>query len=159
MYTSVLSTPIGQMVIRANNKAVYFIGFPETVPDEKPNDLTEQASVQLAEYFNGTRHQFDFAIEQPGTDFQQTVWKELLNIETGKPISYASLSKKMNNPLAIRAIAAANGKNNLMVVVPCHRVIGSNGDLVGFGGGLWRKKWLLDHEVIITKTGQSSLTF
>lgn len=159
MYTSVLSTPIGRMLVRANDQAVYFIGFPEIIPDEFPNTLTLQAAEQLSEYFKGLRHHFDFPIDQPGTDFQKTVWKELLNIEAGKPISYASLSKKMNNPLAIRAIAAANGKNNLMIVIPCHRVIGSNGDLVGYAGGLWRKKWLLDHEVILTKTGQSSLTF
>lgn len=159
MYVSVLSTPIGQMVIKANNKAIYFIGFPESVPDEIPNELTQLASAQFAEYFNGTRRHFDFAIDQPGSDFQQTVWKELLNIEIGKPISYAILSKKMNNPLAIRAIAAANGKNNLMIAVPCHRVIGSNGDLVGYAGGLSRKKWLLNHETIITQIGQSALTF
>ena len=159
MYASVLLTPIGQVVIKANNLAVYSIGFPEMIPDEFPNELTNQASSQLAEYFNGDRQQFDFAIEQPGSDFQQTVWKELLGLEVGKPISYASLSKKMNSPLAIRAIAAANGKNNLMIVVPCHRVIGSNGKLVGYAGGLWRKKWLLNHEVSMSGTGQSSLIF
>ena len=159
MYASVLVTPIGQVVIKANNLAVYFIGFPEMIPDEFPNELTELASSQLSEYFNGVRQQFDFAIEQPGSDFQQTVWKELLSLEVGKPISYASLSKKMNSPLAIRAIAAANGKNNLMIVIPCHRVIGSNGKLVGYAGGLWRKKWLLDHEVTMSGSGQSSLIF
>ena len=129
------------------------------IHDEFPNELTNRASSQLAEYFNGDRQQFDFAIEQPGSDFQQTVWKELLGLEVGKPISYASLSKKMNSPLAIRAIAAASGKNNLMIVVPCHRVIGSNGKLVGYAGSLWRKKWLLNHEVSMSGTGQSSLIF
>ena len=159
MYASVLVTPIGQVVIKANNLAVYSIGFPEMIPDEFPNELTNRASSQLAEYFNGDRQQFDFAVEQPGSDFQQTVWKELLGLEVGKPISYASLSKKMNSPLAIRAIAAASGKNNLMIVIPCHRVIGSNGKLVGYAGGLWRKKWLLNHEVSMSGTGQSSLIF
>ena len=159
MYASVLVTPIGKVVIKANNLAVYSIGFPEMIPDEFPKELTNQACSQLAEYFDGVRQQFDFAVEQPGSDFQQTVWKELVGLEVGKPISYASLSKKMNSPLAIRAIAAANGKNNLMIVVPCHRVIGSNGKLVGYAGGLWRKKWLLNHEVSMSGTGQSSLIF
>ena len=159
MYSSTLSTPIGRMLIRANDRAVYYIGFPELIPNDVPNNLTELAATQLNEYFDGHRHHFTFAIEQDGTAFQQNVWKELLNIEAGKPISYASLSRKMNHPLAIRAIAAANGKNNLMIVVPCHRVIGSNGDLVGYAGGLWRKKWLLDHEAIMTQTGQSFLIF
>ena len=159
MYASVLVTPIGQVVIKANDLAVYSIGLPEMIHDEFPNELTNRASSQLAEYFNGDRQQFDFAVEQPGSDFQQTVWKELLGLEVGKPISYASLSKKMNSPLAIRAIAAASGKNNLMIVIPCHRVIGSNGKLVGYAGGLWRKKWLLNHEVSMSGTGQSSLIF
>ncbi len=82
-----------------------------------------------------------------------------MNIPAGKPISYAALSKRMNNPLAIRAIAAANGKNKLMIVVPCHRVIGSNGELVGYAGELWRKKWLLEHEAKLTQSGQATLTF
>ncbi|HQS06268.1 MAG TPA: methylated-DNA--[protein]-cysteine S-methyltransferase, partial [Daejeonella sp.] len=100
-----------------------------------------------------------FPMAQPGTDFQQKVWDELRRIDAGKPISYAALAKRMKNPLAIRAIASANGRNNLMIAVPCHRVIGSNGDLVGFSAGLWRKKWLLEHEAKMTSIGQSSLNF
>ncbi|MBC7744152.1 MAG: methylated-DNA--[protein]-cysteine S-methyltransferase, partial [Flavobacterium sp.] len=109
-------------------------------------------------YFQGIRNQFTFVFKQNGTDFQQTVWSELLTIEAGKPISYLTLSKKMKNRLAIRAIASANGKNNIMIVIPCHRVIGSNGYLVGYSGGLWRKKWLLEHEARMMKTGQTTLT-
>jgi methylated-DNA-[protein]-cysteine S-methyltransferase len=159
MYTSVISTPLGNMLIRANVQAVYYLGFPDLIPEILPNTISENAALQLNEYFQGRRQHFDFTFKQEGTEFQQTVWKELLNIEPGKPISYSALSKKMNNHLAIRAIAAANGKNNLMIVVPCHRVIGHDGQLVGYSGGLWRKKWLLEHEVQLTKTGQSFLTF
>jgi methylated-DNA-[protein]-cysteine S-methyltransferase len=159
MFSSSLVTPIGKIVVKANETAVYFIGFPDDDPEDKPNNLTELGIKQLSEYFEGTRTIFNFPFEQSGTDFQQSVWKELLNVEIGKPISYTTLSQKMKNPLAIRAIASANGKNNLMIVVPCHRVIGRNGDLVGYGGGLWRKKWLLDHEAMLTQTGQSSLIF
>ncbi len=159
MYSSNLSTPIGQLVIRANDTEVFFIGFPEDIPTNPSNLITEQVLLQFQEYFDGKRYRFNFPMAQPGTDFRQQVWKELINIEAGKPISYAALSRKMNNPLAIRAIASANGKNNLMIAVPCHRVIGSNGDLVGFGGGLWRKKWLLEHETKMIGIGQSTLAF
>ncbi|WP_202409431.1 methylated-DNA--[protein]-cysteine S-methyltransferase [Hufsiella arboris] len=113
--------------------------------------------MQFAEYFKGKRLTFDFPIGQSGSDFRQLVWQELLKIPAGRPISYTELSRRMNNPLAIRAIAAANGKNNLMIVIPCHRVIGANGDLVGYAGGLWRKKWLLEHEAKLTGIGQTSL--
>jgi methylated-DNA-[protein]-cysteine S-methyltransferase len=159
MYSSSLSTPIGILVVKATDSDVAFIGFHEEIPADPSNSVTEQAILQFQQYFDGKRSCFDFPIAQPGTDFQQQVWKELLNIPAGKPISYAALSKKMNNPLAIRAIAAANGKNNLMIAVPCHRVIGSNGDLVGFAGGLWRKKWLLEHEIKMMGIGQSALDF
>jgi len=159
MYTSTLDTPIGKLVINANDQDVYFVGFPAEIPEELPNEVSLNALKQFIFYFEGKSWLFDFPMKQPGSDFRQSVWKELINIPAGNPISYAHLSKKMNNPLAIRAIASANGKNNLMIVVPCHRVIGSNGDLVGFGGGLWRKKWLLDHEAKMLGIGQASLAF
>lgn len=159
MYTSVLHTPIGKLVIKANDQKVYFVGFPENIADEGPNEISECALEQFKAYFAGKFWLFDFPMKQFGTDFQQSVWKELTTIPAGKPISYARLSRNMNKPLAIRAIASANGKNNLMIVVPCHRVIGSNGDLVGFGGGLWRKKWLLEHEAKMLGTGQATIDF
>ena len=101
---------------------------------------------QMDEYFSGQRREFDFPFSQEGTRFQKKVWDELLNIPFGKVISYLELSKRIGDPKAIRAVGTSNGKNQLCIVVPCHRVIGSNGKLVGYGGGLWRKKWLLDHE-------------
>jgi methylated-DNA-[protein]-cysteine S-methyltransferase len=101
---------------------------------------------QLNEYFAGSRTEFDIDTLQTGTEFQQTVWKELCNIPYGRTISYLELSKRIGNVKAIRAVGTANGNNSISIIVPCHRVIGSNGDLIGYGGDLWRKKWLLDHE-------------
>jgi methylated-DNA-[protein]-cysteine S-methyltransferase len=129
----------------------------EVIPAETP--LLEEVMRQFDEYFAGTRKVFDIPINQPGTDFQQQVWQELLKIDYGKTISYNQQSQQMNSPLAIRAIASANGKNNLWVVVPCHRVIGSNGSLTGYAGGLWRKQWLLEHEAKVMGIGQTKLEF
>ncbi len=104
---------------------------------------------QLIQYFQGQRRVFDFPIGQEGTPFQQSVWTELTAIPFGKTLSYLELSRRLGDTKAIRAAAAANGRNNIAIVVPCHRVIGSKRDLVGYAGGLWRKKWLLDHETKI----------
>ena len=111
--------------------------------------LVIQCIEQLIQYFQGQRRVFDFPICQEGTPFQQSVWTELTAIPFGKTLSYLELSRRLGDTKAIRAAAAANGKNNIVIVVPCHRVIGSKRDLVGYGGGLWRKKWLLDHETKI----------
>jgi methylated-DNA-[protein]-cysteine S-methyltransferase len=101
---------------------------------------------QLDEYFSGGRKIFDLPLSHIGTAFQMEVWSELMNIPYGKHISYMDLSKRIENVRAIRAVGTANGSNKICIVVPCHRVIGSNGDLVGYGGDLWRKRWLLEHE-------------
>lgn len=124
-----------------------------------PAPLLQTAINQLDEYFKGERKTFDLPIKQPGSDFQQKVWEQLLKIDYGNTITYSQQSNLMNNPLAIRAIAAANGKNNLWIVVPCHRVIGADGSLTGYAGGLWRKKWLLEHEARTNGTGQTRLEF
>ena len=158
MFCSKLITPIGLLLIKSDAEVLSFIGFDDEA-EENPGEITEHVKLQLQEYFNGKRSSFHFPVDQAGTAFQKKVWTELKNIEAGKPISYAALSKRMDNPLAIRAIAAANGKNKLMIVVPCHRVIGSSGELVGYAGGLWRKKWLLEHEARMTNIGQASLQF
>ena len=118
-----------------------------------PTILVE-AVTQLQEYFDGKRIDFSFKINPKGTEFQQKVWQELLNIPFGKTINYLDLAKKLGDPKVIRASASANGKNPLWIVVPCHRVIGTDGSLTGYAGGLWRKKWLLEHE---NPTTQQSL--
>lgn len=157
MFASNLATPIGNLLIEADDEVVFAINFKEVVAEAVSSPLTELAKSQMQNYFEGKSLDFTFLMQQPGSDFQQSVWQQLLQIPAGSPISYAALSQRMKNPLAIRAIAAANGKNKLAIVVPCHRVIGSNGDLVGYAGGLWRKKWLLDHEARMTGIGQTAL--
>ena len=157
MFVSILESPIGQIIIKANEQEVYSINFGDKFSEENPNEISDLAKAQFIDYFEGKSTNFDFPMLQSGTDFQRKVWIELQKIDAGKPITYAVLAKRMKNPLAIRAIASANGKNNLMIAIPCHRVIGSNGELVGFSGGLWRKKWLLEHEARMTNSGQSTL--
>ena len=112
---------------------------------EIPPELQE-AVKQLQQYFQGKRQHFDLKLQPKGTDFQQKVWKELVKIPFGNTTSYLELSRKLGDVKAIRAVAAANGKNPLWIIVPCHRVIGSDGSLTGYAGGLHRKKWLLDFE-------------
>ncbi|MCL4125097.1 UNVERIFIED_CONTAM: hypothetical protein GTU68_001799 [Idotea baltica] len=102
--------------------------------------------LQLDEYFNKKRASFNLTVNPKGTTFQKKVWKSLLKIEYGKTRSYLAQSKALGDVKAIRAVASANGKNPLWIVIPCHRVIGSDGSLTGYAGGIWRKKWLLNHE-------------
>ncbi len=124
---------------------------------EPQTEVTKLAVQQLHEYFAGKRSMFDFPCHQNGTPFQQQVWQELSKVGFGKTKSYLQLSERFGNPLAIRAIASANGKNKLWIVVPCHRIIGKNGELTGYAGGLWRKKWLLQHEAVIAGKAQTEL--
>lgn len=150
-------SPLDILEIRGNGNAITHILFLNswkgTAIDETTIDFTKPTTTiiincinQLDEYFNGLRINFIIKMEQTGTMFQQTVWKELLNIPYGKTISYLQLSKQIGNVKAIRAVGTANGSNSISIIVPCHRVIGSNGNLIGYGGDLWRKKWLLEHE-------------
>ena len=108
--------------------------------------VLQHCVVQLDNYFAGKSTSFDIPLQQTGTAFQQTVWDALLQINYGQTESYLSLSKRIGNTKAIRAVGTANGRNNIAIIVPCHRVIGSNGSLVGYAGDLWRKQWLLQHE-------------
>jgi methylated-DNA-[protein]-cysteine S-methyltransferase len=117
----------------------------EKITDIIPIEL-EDCVIQLNEYFEGSRKHFDLKLNAQGTDFQKKVWKQLEQIPYGKTISYLELSKKLGDIKAIRAVANANGKNPLWIIVPCHRVIGSDGSLTGYAGGLQRKQWLLEHE-------------
>jgi len=105
---------------------------------------------QLIEFFAGRRKTFDIPIHQEGTLFQQKVWNELLHVPFGKTLSYIELAKKIGDAKATRAVAAANGKNKISIIVPCHRIIGSDKSLIGYSGGMWRKKWLLQHEFRVT---------
>jgi AraC family transcriptional regulator of adaptative response/methylated-DNA-[protein]-cysteine methyltransferase len=118
----------------------------ETDIEEGENIHFQTLRVQLDEYFRGQRKEFSLPLVTPGTPFQQTVWKELLNISFGTTRSYLEQSVALGKPESIRAVANANGMNRISIIIPCHRVIGSDGSLTGYGGGLKRKKWLLDHE-------------
>ena len=159
-YCSVVKSPIGDVLVFADDEAVNVITFAKKdVAGLKPNPVSEEAAQQLRSYFEGQLRQFTFPLAQTGTEFQQTVWEALCTIEYGDTISYLKFSEQLNNPLAIRAIAATNGKNNIAIVVPCHRVIGSNGKLVGYAGELWRKQWLLEHEREVLGKGQMTLKF
>ncbi len=157
MYSSSLHSPIGILLIQADEESVRSIQFVENEIRQDPNELTEWAKIELSAYFEGKLSIFTFPMQQDGSPFQQGVWQALQLLEPGHPISYAELAKRLENPLAIRAIAASNGKNKLLIAIPCHRVIGSKGDLVGYAGELWRKEWLLKHESKMTGIGQASL--
>lgn len=159
-YCTLLDSPLGKISIFADETAVNTITFKETEGAAlQENEISQMAAAQLSAYFEGTLQAFSLPLSQKGTPFQQGVWQELLTIGYGKTISYAHFSEQQNNILAIRAIAAANGKNDLAIVVPCHRVIGSNGKLVGYAGELWRKQWLLEHERSVSQQGQMTLKF
>ena len=148
MEKAIINTPLGITEIQGDENGIskiYIRDEDVEITSKIPSELKEVV-IQLQEYFEGKRTLFTFLLHPSGTEFQKKVWQELLNIPFGKTCSYLELSKKLGDIKAIRAVAAANGKNPLWIVVPCHRVIGADGSLTGYAGGLWRKKWLLEHE-------------
>jgi methylated-DNA-[protein]-cysteine S-methyltransferase len=156
--TTYYKSPLGLLRVGGTSSYINEISFVDHLDDSESEQaglrgpvppLVIQCIEQLIQYFQGQRRVFDFPICQEATPFQQSVYTELAVIPFGKTVSYLELSRRLGDTKAIRAAAAANGKNNIVIVVPCHRVIGSKRDLVGYGGGLWRKKWLLDHETKI----------
>ena len=154
MNVFIYSSPIGSLEIKANKDFVYSIKFldkdSESVLTNNYEEIFIQCKEQLDEYFAGLRKIFDFRIEQEGTDFQKRVWTQLTTIPYGKTISYSSLAIQLGDLKKIRAVGTTNGRNNLAIVIPCHRVIGSKNELTGYAGGLWRKQWLLEHEAKYT---------
>ena len=154
-------SPIGDLVITASDSGLTGVWFPGKGPvaAARPDDergpastLLARASEQLAEYFAGTRTTFDLLLDAGGTAFERRVWDALRTIPYGTTLSYSELARRLGDPRATRAVGAANGKNPIPIIVPCHRVIGANGALIGFGGGLDRKRWLLEHEGALTTT-------
>ena len=146
MEECIIKTPLGFTKITGDGNgisSVTVLNSEENITEIIP-EVLEDAVYQLNEYFNGEREQFNLKLNPEGTDFQQTVWKALQQIPYGKTCSYLELSKTLGDVKAIRAVA--NGKNPLWIIIPCHRVIGSDGSLTGYAGGIHRKKWLLDHE-------------
>jgi methylated-DNA-[protein]-cysteine S-methyltransferase len=144
----VINTPLGRAKIIGNDAGISSISVvDEDLPltSSIPDNLEECVN-QLDKYFEGSLKEFNVKLNPKGTEFQKRVWKELVNIPYGKTISYLDLSKRLGDIKAIRAVAKANAKNPIWILIPCHRVIGSDGSLTGYAGGLHRKKWLLDHE-------------
>jgi methylated-DNA-[protein]-cysteine S-methyltransferase len=144
-----ITTPIGRIRIEDDGEAVTVIHFEDDKDILQPKQQGKWAiiaALQLSEYFEAKRQVFDFPFHQSGTDFQLRVWNQLNQIASGTTISYLELARQLKDEKCIRAAASANGKNKLAIIVPCHRVIGASGKLVGYAGGLWRKQWLLEHE-------------
>jgi len=146
--TTYYNTPIGTAKITGNKQGIQSISVLDNAiknSSEIPESL-KKCVTQLDEYFKGERKTFDLKLNLQGTAFQKKVWQELLNIPFHKTRTYLEQSKALGDVKAIRAVASANGKNPIWIVIPCHRVIGSDGSLTGYAGGIWRKKWLLQHE-------------
>jgi len=150
MYYCYFDTPIGELLLAGEGDALSMIGFPKGVMRRDPEpdwiyneEPLEKARTQLAEYFSGERKNFDLRLKLSGTEFQVSVLEALLEIPYGKTMSYGAIAKQIGRPKAVRAVGAANGRNPIPIIVPCHRVIGSSGDLTGFGGGLDTKEALL----------------
>jgi methylated-DNA-[protein]-cysteine S-methyltransferase len=148
MQTAIIQTKIGKITIEGNENgiaSIYFCKSNIEISNYIQPELKE-AVTQLNAYFDGTSNYINVPLNFNGTDFQKNVWLFLLQIPFGETITYLELAKKMGNPKAIRAIASAIGKNPILIAIPCHRVIGTNGELTGYSGGLSVKKWLLEHE-------------
>ena len=151
VFTTCYHSPIGK--IKISGTADYISQVIFVKEDSPPVEISEtipplliECTEQLIQYFQGARRSFELPLNQQGTAFQQEVWTELMSIAYAKTVSYINIARRTGDPKATRAVANANGKNNLCIIVPCHRVIGANNELTGYSGGLWRKKWLLEHE-------------
>lgn len=149
MFVQYLMTPVGAVQIEASEvglTGVAFIGDTLPAQGETPNAITQAVTAQLSSYFQGQRQQFDLPLMPHGSIFQQQVWQQLLTIPAGSTINYAQLAAQLGKPKAAQAVGQANGRNPIAVIIPCHRVIGKDGSLTGYAGGLERKAWLLQHE-------------
>jgi methylated-DNA-[protein]-cysteine S-methyltransferase len=160
-YYTYMDNPVGRLLLAGNEKGLKRVGFPHGkgalkpergwVPNEEP---FREAIRQLQAYFAGTLEEFDLPLAPEGTQFQRAVWQALRSIPYGATVSYGEIARRIGRPKAVRAVGAANGRNPLPIVVPCHRVIGSDGSLTGFGGGLMTKQRLLDLERCRTASKQ-----
>ena len=168
LYATWLETPLGPMLAIAGDEGLEVLEFVDRraleteltrlhrtlgraiVPGDHP--VLKQTSTQLREYFAGTRQQFDMPLQQQGSPFQRDVWSALCEIPYGQTRSYSDIARRVGSPAAVRAVGTTNGQNQIAIVVPCHRVIRSDGSLCGYGGGRWRKQWLLDHERLVSRS-------
>lgn len=150
MYSSYYSSPIGSIKIDSDSLGITSITFLDYAPEIPGNNEycihIKNCITQLDEYFKGTRKHFSVNLHISGTPFREKVWKELLKIPYGHTCSYYDIANSIDNKNSVRAVGGANHHNKINIIIPCHRVIGKNGNLTGYGGGIWRKKWLLEHE-------------
>ena len=156
MYYTYLNSPVGRLLLAGTESALSMIGFPEgkgrveAKPEWREHDtMFDEVKRQLGEYFEGQRTEFYLSLAPTGTEFQLSVLDALLEIPFGETRSYQDIATFIDRPKAVRAVGAANGRNPLPIVIPCHRVIGADGSLTGFGGGLPTKTWLLEHEGVL----------
>lgn len=145
-YSTYFLSPVGWLKIATNGQSLLHVSFQQEPGVNEGNELNTACQLQLEEYFQGRRSRFDIPVDLQGSDFQKKVWSQLQQIPFGITISYQRLAVLSGNPLLTRAVGQANAVNPVAVIIPCHRVIGADGSMVGYAGGLWRKQWLLDHE-------------
>jgi methylated-DNA-[protein]-cysteine S-methyltransferase len=152
MFIDYFNSPLGLIEFKASDKGIVYVifcGAEKNVVER--SEITDRCKQQLTEYFAGQRKTFDLPLAPQGTDFQKSVWQCLSKIPFGKSVTYLDIAKMVNKPKGSQAIGGANGRNPISIIVPCHRVIGSNGSLTGYAGGIERKLWLLNHEKIEIK--------
>jgi methylated-DNA-[protein]-cysteine S-methyltransferase len=146
-FVSYYKSPIGLIEIVGTTTAVTELNFvDEQRHGSASHPTVRHAEQQVAEYFEGSRREFNLRLDMNGTEFQKLVWQRLQTVPYGRTASYQDIAKGIGRPAAVRAVGAANGRNPVAIIVPCHRIIGKNGHLVGYGSGIWRKEWLLKHE-------------
>ena len=149
-YYAYYESPIGVLEIAGTTTALTAVHFVDTIPAHyETHPLMQAAREQLDAYFRHRRETFDLPLEPEGTPFQQRVWRELLTVPYGRLLTYQDVADAIGSPKATRAVGAANGQNPIPIIIPCHRIVGSGGKLTGYGGGLWRKEWLLRHEGVL----------
>ncbi len=155
-YKTYYTSELGQLEIVGTEAGITAVLFVDEEPESNVSPVVHpclQACVQqLDEYFKGERQEFSLTLAPQGTPFQQKIWQQISQIPYGQTASYLEIARAINNEKAIRAVGQANGRNPISIIIPCHRIIGSNGKLTGYGGGLWRKAWLLTHEKSIPGT-------
>ena len=161
IHTVYYHSPIGTILLEAEDEQLTVVSFRDDVSNAEPASTTSpllNATIkQLDEYFAGTRKEFELLLNPAGTAFQQKVWDQLMKIPYAETVTYLHMAKRLGNVKSIRAAASANGKNPIGIIIPCHRVVGADGKLTGYAGGLHRKQWLLEHEAKMA--GKSSSLF
>lgn len=161
LHTAYYDSPVGLVRIKGNEQGIDSVMFMEHSINADAGSPThpalEDCIRQLHEYFTGRRKEFTLRLNPQGTEFQKKVWEQLLDIPFGKTASYLDVALKVADKNATRAVGSANGQNKIAIIIPCHRVIGSDGQLTGYAGGMWRKKWLLVHEGVLAPDRQLAL--